>query len=52
MSFIIFLVVTILFLLIAAKNGIPINETTGTFWICLAILSAGEAIGLRVGKNK
>ena len=52
MSFIIFLAVTILFILVAAKNGILLNEITDTFWICLAILSAGEAIGLRVWKNK
>ena len=52
MSFIIFLAATILSFLFVAKNGIPLNEVTGTFWICLAILSAGEAIGLRVWKNK
>ena len=52
MSYILFLSVALILLMKEKKNGIYLDEFKDTFWICLAILSAGEAIGLRVGKNK
>ena len=52
MSYILFLSVALILLMVAEKNGIHPNQFKDTFWICIAILSAGEAIGLRAGKNK
>lgn len=44
MSYLLFLVTGSVIMLMAAKGGYSIDDTT---WICLAILSAGEAIAIR-----
>ena len=46
MSYLLFMACGYLLILIAAKMGVSIDDTT---WLCLAILTAGEAIAIRKG---
>ena len=47
MSYLLFIVIGYFLILICAKAGVPIDDTT---WLCLAILTAGEAISWRCKK--
>lgn len=47
MSYLLFIACGYLLILLAAKAGISIDDTT---WLCLAILTAGEVISLRCKK--
>lgn len=44
MSYLLFMACGYLFILVAAKMGVSIDDTT---WLCLAILTAGEVISWR-----
>ena len=47
MSYLLFMACGYLLVLLAAKMGVSIVDTT---WLCLAILTAGEVISLRYKK--
>ena len=47
MSYLLFVAVGHLLILIGANDGILVDDTT---WLCLAILTAGEAIAWRCKK--
>lgn len=47
MSYLLFVAVGYLLILIGAKGGIPVDDTT---WLCLAILTTGEVISWRCKK--
>ena len=45
MSYLLFIAVSYLVMAVAAKGGFTVDDTS---WICLAILTAGEAIAISV----
>lgn len=47
MSYLLFIACGYLLIILAAKAGISIDDTT---WLCLAILTAGEVISLTCKK--
>ena len=48
MSYLLFIGVSYLIMALAARNGFTVDDTS---WICLAILTAGEVIAWKVGRN-
>lgn len=47
MSYLLFMACGYLLILLMAKTGVSIDDTT---WLCLAILTVGEVISLRCKK--